>query len=137
MNIEYKKDLNGITEDMMKGFFAGWLNPPSPATHLKILKNSYLFIIAVDKSANKVVGFINAISDGVLSAYIPLLEVIEPYKGKGVGSELVRRILEECDGLYMIDICHDAELAPYYTRFGAHRGNASLFRNFEMQSGKR
>ena len=136
MNIEYKKDLDGITEDMLEGFFAGWPNPPNPATHLQILKNSYRIVVAVDKNTNKVVGFINAISDGILTAYIPLLEVIEPYKSKGIGYELVKRMLEECSSLYMIDICHDAELAPYYAKFGAYKGGASVFRNFAAQSGK-
>jgi len=136
MNIEYKKDLSGITEGMLKGFFGGWLNPPNSETHLKILKNSYYFIIAVDRDVDKVVGFISAISDGIIAAYIPLLEVIEPYRGKGIGSELVKRTLEEFADLYMVDICHDVDLAPYYTRFGAHKGSASLFRNFGVQSGR-
>ena len=136
MNVEYKQDLNGITEDMLEGFFAGWQNPPSPATHLEILKNSYRIVVAVDRDTNKVVGFINAVSDGVLTAYIPLLEVAIPYKSKGIGSELVKRMLEECSDLYMIDICHDAELAPFYAKFGAHKGSSSIFRNFTAQSGK-
>lgn len=137
MNIEYTKDLTRITEGMLEGFFAGWPNPPSPSTHLQLLKNSYRVIIAVDTNTNKVVGFINAISDGILTAYIPLLEVIDPYKRKGIGNELLTLMLKECRDLYMVDICHDSELTPYYARFGAHKGNASVFRNFDAQSGKR
>jgi len=135
MNIEYKKGLIGITEDMLAGFFAGWPNPPNSSMHLKILQNSYCAFVAVDADSNRVVGFINAVSDGVLSVYIPLLEVIEPYKNKGIGSELVKLMLTECSDFYMVDICHDAELAPYYARFGACQGYSSLFRNFKAQSG--
>ena len=36
----------------------------------------------------------------------------------------------------MIDICHDEELSKYYARFGALPGNASIFRNYNAQSGK-
>jgi GNAT superfamily N-acetyltransferase len=136
MKIEFKNNLNGITEEMLSGFFKNWPNAPSAATHLKILRNSYRVIVAVDSECNKVVGFINAISDGVLSAYVPLLEVIDVYQGKGIGSELVNRIIEECGDLYMVDICHDAELTPYYARFGARQSHASIFRNFHAQSGK-
>ncbi|MCL2604492.1 MAG: GNAT family N-acetyltransferase [Defluviitaleaceae bacterium] len=136
MNILYTKDLTGITEDMLMGFFVGWPNPPGPTTHLKLLRGSYRAFVAIDKDCGKVVGFINAVSDGVLSAYIPLLEVVESHKGKGIGSELVRLMLEECKDLYMIDICHDAELTPYYARFGAYKSHASVFRNFDAQSGK-
>jgi len=136
MNIEYRKDMSGITEDMLAGFFVGWPSSPSPATHLKILQSSYRCYVALDKNSGKVIGFINAISDGILSAYIPLLEVLEPYKGKGIGSELVRLMLDELDGFYMVDICHDAELGSFYAKFGACKGNSSIFRNFRAQSGK-
>ena len=67
--------MNNITE-MLEGFFVDWPNPPSTETHLKLLSNSYKVVIAIDPTINKVVGFITAISDGVLSAYIPLLEVL-------------------------------------------------------------
>ena len=114
MNIEYTKDLSGIAEDMLAGFFVGWPNPPSMATHMQILMNSYCTFIAIDKDCNRVVGFINSISDGILTAYIPLLEVLPEYQSKGIGSELVKRILNELNYLYMVDICHDKELSKYY-----------------------
>ena len=135
MNIEYRNDLGGITEDMLAGFFVGWLNPPDSATHLRVLRCSYCAFIAVDCDCNRVVGFINAISDGVLSAYIPLLEVLPEYQGKGVGRELVKRMVDELNYLYMIDIAHDEELTPYYARFGALPGCSSIFRNYAAQSG--
>ena len=135
MNIVYSKDLSGISEDMLAGFFVGWPNPPDSAAHMRILKCSYCAFVAVDSGCNRVVGFVNAISDGVLSAYIPLLEVLPEYQGRGVGSELVRRIVEELKYLYMIDIVHDEELSPYYARFGALPGCSSVFRNYAAQSG--
>ena len=133
MRIDYIKDLSGITEDMLPGFFVGWQNPPSPATHLKILKNSYCAFVAIDVELNKTVGFINAVSDGVLAAYIPLLEVLPEYQGRGIGAKLVEHMLKELDGLYMIDICHDKELTGFYAKFGAHPSSASIFRNFAAQ----
>jgi len=136
MNIEYTKDLNSINEEMLTGFFVNWPNPPNSATHLKILTNSYCSFVAIHKDINKIVGFINAISDGVLSAYIPLLEVLPEYQGFGIGSELVKCMFKELSDFYMIDICHDKELTSYYVRFGALPGNASLFRNYNAQSGK-
>ena len=62
------------------------------------------------------VGFITAISDGVLSAFIPLLEVL-PAPGPGIGSELVRRMLSELEDFYMVDLVCDPELEPFYRRF--------------------
>jgi len=135
VKIEYSKDLKDITEEMLEGFFVDWPNPPDKATHMNILSSSYCSLLAIDKENNRVVGFINAISDGILTAYIPLLEVLPEYQGKGIGKELVKRILEELKDLYMIDICHDKELIPYYALFGAHPGYSSLFRNYASQSG--
>ena len=136
MKIEYTTDMSSITEDMLSGFFVGWPNPPSKTMHYKILLSSYCSFLAIDKDSKRVVGFINAISDGVLTAYIPLLEVLPEYQGKGIGNELVRQILEELNDLYMIDICHDKELSNYYAKFGAHQSYSSLFRNYNAQSGR-
>jgi len=137
MNIIYTKEMDSITESMLSNFFVGWPNPPSPAMHLKILRNSYRAILAVDTEINMVVGFINAISDGVLTAYIPLLEVTESHQGKQIGSWLVKLMLEECKDLYMVDICHDENLKPYYAKFeptGQIYG--TVFRNYATQSGR-
>mgnify|MGYP006898409625 CR=1 FL=1 len=59
---------------MVTGFFSpgGWKEYPSPEKFLKILENSQHKILAVDDERNIVAGFINAVSDKILSAYIPL-----------------------------------------------------------------
>ncbi|MCC3357069.1 GNAT family N-acetyltransferase [Bacillus sp. REN16] len=131
----YKNCLNDISSDMLNGFFVDWPNPPSLQTHLKLLKNSSKVVIALDENMNQVVGFITAVSDGVLSAYIPFLEVLPEYKNKGIGKELVKRMLKELDDIYMIDLCCDDDLVPYYEKIGMFRSNGMLVRNYEMQSG--
>lgn len=131
----YKNSINGITADMLKGFFVDWPNPPTPHTHLKLLNNSSKVIIALDDHTNQIVGFITAISDGVLSAYIPFLEVLPEYKNNGIGKELVKRMLKELDTIYMIDLCCDNDLIPYYEKFGMIKSNGMLIRNYKMQSG--
>jgi len=123
---------------MLSDFFVGWPNPPNPAMHLKILQNSYRAIVAIDTATNKVVGFINAVSDGVLTAYIPLIEVLESYQGKRIGSWLIRLMLKECKDLYMIDICHDENLAPFYAKFEpTGQSYSTVFRNYDAQSGRK
>lgn len=131
----YKNSLEGISSNMLNGFFVGWPSPPNPQTHLRLLENSSKFILAIDENTNEVIGFITAISDGVLSAYIPLLEILPQYKNKGIGKELVRRMLKELDHLYMIDLCCDDDLVPYYEKFGMTKTNGMVYRNYKMQSG--
>jgi ribosomal protein S18 acetylase RimI-like enzyme len=112
--ITYRTSLDGISTEMLTGFFVRWPKPPSSETHLRLLQQSYRVVLAVDDQNNHVVGFINAISDGVLSAYIPLLEVLPEYQMQGIGDELVRRMLWLLDGLYMIDLTCDRRLQPFY-----------------------
>jgi ribosomal protein S18 acetylase RimI-like enzyme len=73
-----------------------------------------------------VVGFVTAISDGVLSAYIPLLEVLPEYQGRGIGAELVRRLLDRLGGLYMVDLCCDEDVVGFYERLGLARWDAGM-----------
>lgn len=131
----YKNTINGISSDMLQGFFVDWPSPPNPQTHLRLLKKSSNVVVAIDETTNQVVGFITAISDGVLSAYIPFLEVLPAYKNVGIGKELVNQMLKELDDIYMIDLCCDNDLVPYYEKFGMVRTNGMVFRNYKMQSG--
>ena len=132
----YTNSIDEISSDMLHGFFVDWPNPPEAETHLKLLKNSYKVVIALNDTS-QVVGFITAISDGVLSAYIPFLEVLPEYKNQGIGQELVKRMLKELEQIYMIDLCCDENLIPYYEKFGMIKVNGMVIRNYEMQSGIR
>lgn len=134
--ISYQNSTVGVTPVKLTGFFDGWPNPPSPETHLRLLEGSSHRILAINEEAGQVVGFITAISDGVLSAYIPLLEVLPAYQGQGIGQELVRRLLTELKDLYMIDLLCDEELQPFYARVGMQRADGMMHRNYEKQSGR-
>ena len=89
----------------------------------------------MDEKTSQVVGFITAISDGVLSAYIPLLEVLPEYKNAGIGKELVERMLKELQNIYMIDLMCDVDVQPYYEQFGMAESHGMIIRNYEMQAG--
>lgn len=134
--ITYTHSLDGITPDKLQGFFVGWPNPPKPETHLKILQGSFHVILAIDDQTSQVVGFITAISDGVSAAYIPHLEVLPEYQQKGIGSELVKRMLDSLRQIYMIDLTCDPDLQPFYERFGMRPYTAMISRNYERQAGE-
>jgi GNAT superfamily N-acetyltransferase len=114
--VEYTDSLENVRADDLSGFFVGWPAPPTADEHLRLLRGSAHVVLARD--GTRVVGFVTAISDGVLSACIPLLEVVPGYQGQGIGTELMRRLLAELESLYMVDLSCDAELEPFYTRFG-------------------
>lgn len=117
--ITYQLGTHSLQSDDLAGFFDGWPAPPSADSLLRVLQNSALAVVARD--GRRVVGFVNALSDGVLAVYIPLLEVRASHQGQGIGSELVRRVLAHFESAYMIDVVCDASVAPFYERFGMTR----------------
>jgi len=131
--IEYTNNLTHINEEMLTDFFVGWPNPPLKSAHLKILQGSYCVWLAIDRDNNRVIGFITAISDGILSAYLPLLEVLPAYQRLGIGKKLVDLMLESLKHLYMVDLLCDKDLQVYYARFGMHDATGSCLRNYTRQ----
>ena len=136
MNISeilFTKDKQRIDALSVSGFFVGWPNPPSNQTLKNILMNSQHVCLAIEN--DKLVGFINAITDQVLSAYIPLLEVLPQYQGRGIGQMLVGKMKEDLQNFYMIDICCDENVVPFYEGLGFKRGHSVMSRNYKHQSG--
>ena len=88
--VEYVETSDGITADRLAGgFFEGWPSPPDPERHLAHLRGAEAVVLAVDPASGDVVGFITAVGDGGLVAFIPLLEVLPAWRGQGIGRELV------------------------------------------------
>jgi ribosomal protein S18 acetylase RimI-like enzyme len=136
MAIEYIYSAEGITANQLHGFFVGWTNPPSLETHLELLKNSDEVVLAVDTESGNVIGFITAITDNVLAAYIPLLEVLPDYQNQQIGKTLVEKMLARLRDFYMVDLLCDADLQLFYEKFDIRRGTGMFFRNYDRQAGR-
>ncbi len=121
---------------MLSGFFVGWPFPPSPERHLDILKGSTHVVLAYDDDPERIVGFVTALTDGHLAAFIPLLEVLPSHQRRGIGSELVRKILDRLQRLYSIDLVCDAEMIPFYSQLGMRSMSGMGMRNYDRQSGE-
>ncbi len=134
--IRYLDNLKNISSENLEGFFDGWPNPPSVEKHLQLLKNSDYIWLALDEETDNVIGFITAISDKVLSVYIPLLEVLPEYKNRGIGSELVKRMLETTNNYYMVDLICDENLIDFYKRFNMFKSQGMIMRNYQSQNGE-
>ncbi|GAA2376718.1 GNAT family N-acetyltransferase [Nonomuraea africana] len=133
---QYTDDMNSISEEQLRGgFFAGWPAAPSPEQHLAVLRGSYRAIVAVDEGNGQVVGFVNMISDGVLTAFVPWLEVLPAHQSKGIGAELMRRILDGRERFYSVDLMCDEPLQPYYKRMGMSPLTGMGLRNRAALSG--
>jgi ribosomal protein S18 acetylase RimI-like enzyme len=131
--MKFQDNLEHITTDMLDGFFVGWPNPPKLEMFYHMLKESKYIWLAVED--NTVIGFVNAVSDGVLSAYIPLLEVLPNYQHKGTGSKLMDMMIQTLGDLYMIDLSCDPDKITFYESRGFRKADSMVIRNYENQNG--
>ena len=127
--IDFSQTTDGIAADELAEFFVGWERRPSPSLHLSVLQASDRVVIARDAGTQRVVGFGTAVTDGLIAAYITLLEVLPRYQRRGIGTELLRRMLQALGPLYMIDALCDEKVLPFYERAGFTPGVAVARRN--------
>ena len=134
--VEYTDELTGITAAHLQGFFAGWPNPPSPHTHLALLRRSTYAVVAREGPDGPIVGYVTAITDGILSAYVPLLEVLPSHQGQGIGRALMRRMLTLLSEYYMVNLLCDPDVQPFYARLGLSPATGMMRRAYDRQAGR-
>lgn len=111
-------------------FFVGWPVKPSYERVMKHFEASHTLFLLNDDS--EVLGFISALTDNALYAFIALLEVRNSEQGKGHGKFLVKEMLKSLDGVYAIDLVCDDDLGSFYEPFGFTKWNAMIQRNREV-----
>jgi spermidine synthase len=100
---------------------AGWWPAGEAEDYLllaKLVRQSHCFVAA--RAGDRIIGMGRAISDGVSDAYVQDVVVDPAWRGAGVGSRIVGRILERlaADGLGWIGLIAERDSAPFYTRLG-------------------
>ena len=82
------------------------------------LMTSYYHIAVYED--DKMVGYIDSVSNGVTDAYIQDLMVHPDYQGKGLGTELMNQMITYLkeNRIYMISVVYEESLKPFYDRFG-------------------
>ncbi|MCI8890874.1 MAG: GNAT family N-acetyltransferase [Eubacterium sp.] len=115
------KTSKDFEETQLKELFAsvGWMSAAYPKRLVKALASSDTVISAWDGS--RLVGLVNAIDDGELTAYAHYLLVHPQYQAKGVGTALTRMLKETYkDFLYLVLTAETKELVSFYERHGFH-----------------
>lgn len=131
--ITYTETADGVRSEQLEGFFVGWPKPPTAEVHLKLLRASDCIVLAW--MGERVVGYATALSDGVLFSVVTSIEVLPEFQGRGLGRELMNRMLARLGGVYATDLVCDEGVAPFYEGLGMRRLTGMGIRRYERQDG--
>jgi N-acetylglutamate synthase-like GNAT family acetyltransferase len=123
MVIDYTETLPAVESFQRLFDTAGWssLFHASPDELDEALRHSWYSVWA--HASGKLVGGGRIISDGVLYATIHDLIVISSYRRRGIGSEILRRLVEKCReaGIRTVQLFSAAGMAEFYKKRGFER----------------
>jgi ribosomal protein S18 acetylase RimI-like enzyme len=107
-------DTHAIDLDQLTTLFnaVGWERRTIDRERLAQLVRGSLYVISAWEG-DRLVGFARAISDGAFNAYMSTVAVLPEYQGRGIGRELVRRLLEGHDGIQFVLHAND-RAHPFY-----------------------
>lgn len=113
MTIIYR-DTHDIDLEQLTMLFnaVGWERRTANRVRLaQLVRGSWAVVSAWD--GDRLVGFARAISDGAFNAYLSTVAVLPEYQRRGLGRELIRRLLDGHDHLQFV--LHANESAyPFY-----------------------
>lgn len=124
--ISYTTTLTNLPPDALAPFFSDWSRPPTLDRRARILTGSDHAILAYDNT--QLVGIITAITDHAQWAFIPFLEVLPTHRNRGIGTQLVRHMLDTLKNYPCIDLSCDPELQPFYAKLGMIRSHGMMLR---------
>jgi GNAT superfamily N-acetyltransferase len=96
-----------------------WSSAKKPDLLHKALLSSHSLVSAWND--DKLVGLGNAISDGYLVVYYPHMLVLPEYQGRGIGSELMKRLMARYQGFHQHMLTADGRALDFYRKCGFER----------------
>ncbi len=117
MNINYFFDRPLTPQDVQRLLKqTGWANNRDILGIEKMLENSFLTLGVWDY--NRLVGFARVLSDGIYRALIDDVVVDESYRGKGIGTQVMKHLLSRLEQVEEVFLRTGKEMVPFYERFG-------------------
>jgi len=113
MDIKYKQIKKFTPEQLQKLFLSvEWSSGHYPEKLVIAMKNSGSVFSAWD--GKELIGLINVLDDGAMTAYVHYLLVNPKYHGQGIGKELLGMVKEKYkDYLRIVLIAYDKEIGFY------------------------
>jgi len=96
--IEVKIVKSWSEKEIVELYKAGgwWKNSYDPSKIKYLIKGSLVFVVVIDKITKKAIGMGRLISDGVSDAYIQDTIVLPEYRDMGIGSMIIKTLLDYC-----------------------------------------
>jgi len=130
MNITYKNIKRFEPQGLQRLFLSvKWESGNYPEKLAVAMGNSSTVFSACDN--DKLIGLVNALDDGIMTAYVHFLLIDPAYQGQGVGKELLRMITDKYkDYLRIVLVAYDKETGFYQNSgFAIAKGTSALFIN--------
>ena len=128
MNIEcihYSETREPTLEGLLVLYRANdWSSAQKPELLHKALLASHALVTAWD--GTKLVGLGNAISDGYLVVYYPHLLVLPEYQGRGIGTQIMRRLMARYEGFHQHMLVADGRALDFYRKCGFERAGKTV-----------
>jgi GNAT superfamily N-acetyltransferase len=96
-----------------------WSSANKPDELHQALLNSHSLVTAWD--GDRLVGLANAISDGFLVVYYPHVVVHPDFQRKGIGRELMARLMNRYEGFHQHCVLADKNAVAFYESCGFER----------------
>ena len=118
--IEYRETRDLPLADVLALYRANeWSSAEKPELLHRALSASHSLVSAWD--GDKLVGLGNAISDGCLVVYYPHLLVLPEYQRRGIGAQLLRRLVARYAGFHQHMLVADGRALDFYRKCGFER----------------
>ncbi len=107
-------DSHDVDLDQLSVLFnsVGWERRTADRDRLAQLVRGSLWVVSA-LDGEKLVGFARAVSDGATNAYVSTVAVLPDYQGRGIGREIIRRLIDEHDGIQFVLHAND-NAHPFY-----------------------
>jgi GNAT superfamily N-acetyltransferase len=125
MNIKYK-EIKEFTEKELQDLFlsVNWSSGHYPDKLVIAMKNSGSVFSAYDNQ--KLVGLVNVLDDGVMTAYIHYLLIMPEYQHTGIGAELIKMVKEKYGSFLRIVLIAYEKETGFYEHCGFTAGEDKI-----------
>ncbi len=98
----------------------GWAEGRLESDIIRSLEGSFAVLGVWDD--DRIVGVLRVISDGVYVAQILDVTVDDTYRGHGIGTEMMHRVLDRYSNIEILMLACGPQETPFYEKFGFRSG---------------